>query len=197
MHRSVAACVHSRGQLSGQRLMMMEAHWLVHDSWPQTWFPNANRSRDNQTKAEMSRIARKVAKAHAAPVRSASTRYRSDIAELKRTVADLQRQVALLSKQVARPRVADPKADGETKHRYRADSVAKLRTRLGLTAAQLATLIGVSQQTVYSWEQGARPRAAQIEALAQLRQIGKREAHARLDASAETATPKVRKAARK
>jgi hypothetical protein len=42
-------------------------------------------------------------------------------------------------------------------------------------------LLGVSGQSVYKWEHGeSRPRAKQLEAIAALRGIGKREAAARL-----------------
>jgi DNA-binding transcriptional regulator YiaG len=52
---------------------------------------------------------------------------------------------------------------------------------MGLSAAEFAALIGVSGQSVYKWEHGeARPRARQLEAIAALRGIGKREAAARL-----------------
>ena len=44
-------------------------------------------------------------------------------------------------------------------------------------------LLGVSAQTVYNWEaKKATPRAAQLEAIAALRGIGKREAQSRLAA---------------
>ena len=50
------------------------------------------------------------------------------------------------------------------------------------SAADFATLLGVSGQSVYKWEHGeARPRARQLEAIAALRGIGKREAAARLE----------------
>jgi DNA-binding transcriptional regulator YiaG len=51
-----------------------------------------------------------------------------------------------------------------------------------LSAADFATLLGVSGQSVYKWEHGeSRPRARQLEAIAAVRGIGKREAAARLD----------------
>jgi transcriptional regulator with XRE-family HTH domain len=57
-----------------------------------------------------------------------------------------------------------------------------LRKRLGLSAADLGLLLGVSALSVYKWEQGkARPRAKYLEAIADLRGIGKREAAVRLE----------------
>jgi transcriptional regulator with XRE-family HTH domain len=54
---------------------------------------------------------------------------------------------------------------------------------LGLSAAAVATLLGVSGQSIYKWEEGkTRPRASQLPAIAALRKMGKREANARLAA---------------
>ena len=65
--------------------------------------------------------------------------------------------------------------------RFSAKGFTKLRQRLGLSAAALGTLLGVTAQSVYKWEDGkARPRAAQLQAIAAVRKLGKREAAARL-----------------
>jgi len=56
------------------------------------------------------------------------------------------------------------------------------RQRLGLSAANYGKLIGVTGQTIYSWEQEtSRPRKHQFASIAALRHIGKREAQARLE----------------
>jgi transcriptional regulator with XRE-family HTH domain len=45
----------------------------------------------------------------------------------------------------------------------------------------MATLLGVSGQSIYKWEAGkARPRASQLPAIAKMREMGKREVAARL-----------------
>jgi len=55
------------------------------------------------------------------------------------------------------------------------------RGRLGLSAIEFGRLLGVSSQTIYNWEQETtRPRGEQLEKLAALRKIGKREAGERL-----------------
>jgi transcriptional regulator with XRE-family HTH domain len=49
------------------------------------------------------------------------------------------------------------------------DEMDGLRTRLGLTNAELATIIGVDQATAYRWRQGdSSPRAVYRSQLAQL-----------------------------
>ncbi len=65
--------------------------------------------------------------------------------------------------------------------RFSAKGFAKLRQRLGLSAAALGTLLGVTAQSIYKWEDGkSRPRATQLRAIAVVRKMGKREAAARL-----------------
>lgn len=48
----------------------------------------------------------------------------------------------------------------------------------GFSATDYALLVGVHPITVYSWEQGkTKPRKEQLAALADVRKLGKREAH--------------------
>ena len=52
---------------------------------------------------------------------------------------------------------------------------------MGLSAADYATLVGVSAQTIYGWEQGkSKPRVQQLAALLAVRDLGMREAQKRL-----------------
>lgn len=135
-----------------------------------------------QLKAEISRIARKEIRAETQGFKKASAQYRSDIAALKRRVASLEKSLAKLSKgnPGARSKVDDTEASAL---RFRADGFASLRKKLGLSAAEMAALLGVSAQSVYHWEAGkSRPRASQLSAIAAVRQLGKREAAARLAA---------------
>jgi DNA-binding XRE family transcriptional regulator len=139
-------------------------------------------------KGEISRIARKETKQQVNPLRSATTRHRSEIAELKRQLATVQKELARISKQAARATPAQEPGGTEGQYRYREGTVAGLRKRLGLTAVEFGVLMGVTQQTVYNWEGGARPRHAQLATLAELRKIGKREARIRVDAAGAKAT---------
>ena len=64
----------------------------------------------------------------------------------------------------------------------RAGGLASHRKRLGLSAADFGKLLGVSGQSIYKWEPGeVKPRRAQLEAIAAIRTLGKREALARLE----------------
>ncbi len=133
-------------------------------------------------KDEIARIARKEARAQTAEFKKASAQYRSHIAALRRRIDELERQLKRANKAAARDGAA-PAEDEEqgTSRRFSATRLAAQRRKLGLSAADFAALIGVSGQSVYKWEHGeARPRARQLEAIAALRGIGKREAAARL-----------------
>jgi len=132
-------------------------------------------------KEEIVRLARKEVRGETEALKKASAQYRSDLAGLKRRLAALEKQVVRLEKKTlgsAGPASADAAA---TPVRFSAKGLAKQRQRLGLTAAEAGTLLGVSAQTVYNWETGkSRPRSAQLPAIAALRRLGKRQAKAQL-----------------
>jgi DNA-binding transcriptional regulator YiaG len=133
-------------------------------------------------KDEISRIARKEIRSETAVVKKASAQYRKDIAELKRQVSSLHGKVSVLEKRVlqdVQPQVAE--ADAK-KFRFTAKGLLAQRKRLGLSAESFAKLVGVSGLTIYSWEKGStRPRKTQLPVLASIRQMGKKEVHARLE----------------
>ncbi len=133
-----------------------------------------------QLRSEISRIARKEVRAQTQAFKKASAHYRSDIAALKRQVASLESALKRLDKDRQRTKkTAEEPAQQSV--RFRADGFATLRKKLGLSAAEMARLLGVSAQSVYHWESGkSRPRAGQLAAIVQVRQLGKREAAARL-----------------
>lgn len=130
-------------------------------------------------KTEISRIARKEIRAETETLKKASAQYRSDIATLKRRLAEQDRLIARLRN--SRPAVAPDKAEEGSQLRFRADGFASLRKKLGLSAAGMGTLLGVSQQTIYHWEKGqSKPRASQLKVIAEVRKLGKRGAAVRL-----------------
>ncbi len=137
----------------------------------------------NALKAEIARVARKELKDELLALRKATTGHRSEIASLKRELKTLRSQLkantrvvkAVMPAQVAQEPVAGRKI------RFSAESFAAQRARLGLSQAQMAQLLGVSGLSVYKWESGkVQPRAAQLERIAAIRGLGKREAAARL-----------------
>ena len=100
---------------------------------------------------------------------------------MKRRVSDLQRKITPLEKQV-RKNVPAQAAEPEVEHvRFTAKGLRSQRKRLGLSAASYGKLVGVTGQTIYSWEQEtSRPRKQQVTRIASIRQLGKREALTRL-----------------
>jgi DNA-binding XRE family transcriptional regulator len=135
-------------------------------------------------KTEITRLARKEVRAEIQAIQKASTRYRSEIAALKRQIKEQQRLILKQVKSSGRSKATVAAAEGDDdgpKLRFRAGGFATLRSKLGLSAAEMGKLIGVTQQTVYHWEKGqARPRASQLQSIAAVRKLGKRGAAAKL-----------------
>ncbi|WP_418120610.1 helix-turn-helix domain-containing protein [Variovorax sp. 350MFTsu5.1] len=135
-------------------------------------------------KEEIARVARKEVRVEIETLKKQSVQHRSAIAALRREIAALQKAVRQLSKLDSRKMStaeATPSDEGGPRRRFSASRVAAHRAKLGLSAADYGTLVGVSGQTIYHWEQGkARPRAAQLENLAAVRSLGRPEIAERL-----------------
>lgn len=135
-------------------------------------------------KEEVTRLARKELRAETEGLKKASAQYRSDIAALKRRITDLEKQLARLEKLNGAVTAAKVAAAPAGPVRFSPKGLSAQRTRLGISAAEMGALLGVSGQTIYNWEAGTtRPRDGQIAAIAALRKMGKREAGAKLSAS--------------
>jgi DNA-binding transcriptional regulator YiaG len=132
-------------------------------------------------KGEITRLARKEIRTQLSALRKTTTKQRQDIAVLRRQLADQQRVIATLRRSTGKvPTATDTEP---TTARFSAKGLKSLRARLGLSAADLGKLIGVTGQSVYNWEMGkTTPRPSQKAAIAGLRSLGKREALGRLEA---------------
>ncbi|MGH8444352.1 MAG: helix-turn-helix transcriptional regulator [Solimonas sp.] len=123
-----------------------------------------------------------------AQLQKASASHRRQIAALKKQLTAQERELAKLRRSAGKAPAAEQPAEGR-KVRYVAKGLKPLRTRLGISARDFGLLVGVTEQAVYNWEaRKATPRAAQIEKIAALRGIGKKEARARLEQLAAEAT---------
>ena len=136
-------------------------------------------------KVEISRLARKEMRREIGPLRKTAAGYRREIAQLKRALASLDRRM----KQIAKSR---PSNEVAVEHgrpiRFVAKGLVSLRKRLGLSADELARLLGVSMQSIYNWEhKKATPRKEQVTAIAALRGLGKKEARDRLAGQSQRA----------
>ena len=153
-------------------------------------------------KEEIQRLARKEIKAQTGTTKQAVAQYRRDIAKLKRQLNEQEKKINFLQKQEQKRQNQPATTDEPTEDvRFSARSVKAQRTRLDLSAKNYGKLVGVSQLTIYNWEQGqTRPQKAQLASLIAVRGIGKREASAklqRLKAEDGKAARKPRKKARK
>lgn len=146
-------------------------------------------------KTEIEQVAHKALRDQAAQFRKVTASCHREVVALQRRVNALEK---LLERQRGAPSGAAPArgrsaprpkalialAPGEQEAhplRFSAKGFAKLRQRLGLSAASMGMLLGVTAQSVYKWEDGkARPRASQLQAIAAARKLGKREAAAKL-----------------
>ncbi|MES2191323.1 MAG: helix-turn-helix domain-containing protein [Pseudomonadota bacterium] len=128
-------------------------------------------------KSEISRVARKEVRAEVSALKKASSKYRSDIAELKRCIVQLDRLVGQLSRG-SRKKVAEvPDGAMTTATRYSAKNLAALRKKLDLSAADFGLLLGVSGASIYLWEQDkTRPRPRNMPAIVALRKMSRKEA---------------------
>ncbi len=133
-------------------------------------------------KEEISRLSRKEIRSNTEHLKKSSAKHRSEIAALKRQVSVLERQVAHLVKVIAKqePEVED--AAPKRKSQFSSERFKALRHKLGISAQDAGTLLGVSPQTVYNWETGkTRPRDTQLEQVVALTRMGKRQVSKLLD----------------
>ncbi len=130
-------------------------------------------------KDEITRLARKELKRETGNLKKASAQYRSEIAALKRRAATLEQQLSHFQKAAAKTAGVEVQPAAGKKARFTAKGFKSLRQRLGLTAEAAGTLLGVSAQTIYSWEAGSTsPREQQFSRIVMLRGMGKREVSA-------------------
>lgn len=142
----------------------------------------------NQLKSEISRVARKEIRAETQALKKALTQHRSEIAALKRRIAGLESLIKKVGKGVGRVRPVERTAEaGRTALRFRVAGFASLRKKLGISAADMGRLLGVSSQSVYHWETGkTKPRPSQLAAIAAVRKMGKRAVAEKLGQSTES-----------
>jgi DNA-binding transcriptional regulator YiaG len=135
-------------------------------------------------KSEISRISRKELRTETATLKKAVVAQRHEIAAMKRRMEAMEKQLKATTMQTAKVSKAVAPAEDEpsSQLRFSASRFAAQRQKLGLSAADMARVLGVSALSVYKWEQGKnRPRAAQLATIAKARTLGKKEARALLE----------------
>ena len=133
-----------------------------------------------QLKDEITRVASRKVRESVSALKKNLAQQKVDNGALKKRLSTLETTLNQLSKSTDGLTSKQTKPVAQ-KPRFRASGFATLRKKLGINAAQTASLLGVSDQSIYKWEQGrTRPRAVQLGAIVQLRKMGKRAVHKRL-----------------
>jgi DNA-binding transcriptional regulator YiaG len=136
-------------------------------------------------RAEIIRISRREARIATSGVRDAKIRLIKTVADLKRKIAKLQGEnkwlVAAEKKRLAqKPQIAP---EASRKARLTSKGIRRLRTKLGLSQANFAKLLGASTQTVHMWETKKGPlrlRGNTLASVLSTRDMGAREAKRRI-----------------
>jgi DNA-binding transcriptional regulator YiaG len=141
-------------------------------------------------KAEISRVSRKEAKSAVDSIAKANTALKKIVADLNRRIAALEKENKRLLAGIRKDKIGIPVRPSEEtkKTRLTSKGIRSLRSRLGLSQAGLAKLVGVTTHAVYLWEtkEGAlNLRDKTRQALVSIKGLGAREAKEKL-AESET-----------
>lgn len=130
-------------------------------------------------KSEIARVARKEIRAETGALAKTNAEQRKQIAAMRRQLGELQRAI----KQLQRGQKSSAATRGSAQEeagpamRWRPEGFAQHRKRLGISAEQMARLVGCSALSIYKWESGkVRPRQAQLDAIARVRKLSKTKA---------------------
>ena len=153
---------------------------------------------------EIRRLAKKEIRAALAPVLAANAALKKRVAEQEKRIKSLEARAVPAPVQAAAPAQAKAEDAKEKQVRLTPERIRKIRTKLAISQAQFAKILGVNTQSVNFWENGkTTPRALLKKTMAAIRDMGKREI-AKLFAEkgivvkkAEKAVRSARKAGRK
>lgn len=132
-------------------------------------------------KDEIARLARKEVKVQTLALSKTSAKFRKEIADLKKINNDLQKRIAVLERINSTKLPQKAISDDTDKFRFVPKGFKTMRTKLGLSAAEIGLILDVSPLSVYNWEHGkSKPTRKNIPKIIELRGMGKKEAKARL-----------------
>lgn len=156
----------------------------------------------NALKEEIQRLARKEARSLTSALRKDGARLKRVAADLKRRVSKLERNNRRLVAEAERRRKEAMQVTGDEVEsaRITAKMVKGIRTKLNLSQAELAKLLGVNSQTVYQWEhKGGRLtfRGNAKAAIVAVRKLDRAEAQERLAALKEKKPQKPKSKAKR
>lgn len=137
-------------------------------------------------RSEVSRLAKKEAKALVGPVAKDLIKAKKVISAQRKELAELQRSLNALAKVVKTQAAAlEPAGAGVIEsalgQKWRKDTVRSTRRKLKITQTEMATLLGVSIGSVTGWETGrTEPREGMKQAVFALRELTPESASAEL-----------------
>ena len=133
-------------------------------------------------KQEITRLARKEVAATARQQSKQIQSLKATTRNLRDQVVTLEKTVSRLSREISRASQSQAEAAPDRVIRISPKSIKSHRRRLKLSQAQMAKLLGVSTASVGFWESGrASPRGKNRQAIAELRQMGARDAKVLLE----------------
>ena len=125
------------------------------------------------------RVSKKAIRTEVDALRTQLTQQRKQIAQLKKEIAEQRK----LIREAGRSKRESSRTEASVRSRpprFSAALVKQRRTKLGLSQADFAKLLGVSSLTVYNIEKGGKPRQKTLAAFGATAALGKRAAQVRL-----------------
>ena len=137
-------------------------------------------------KSEIARISRKEVNSAIGEIRKSNVMLKKIVAELKKRIVLLEKENKRLAADTRKRQPEHPEKHHREvgKARLTSKGVRSLRSRLGLTQADFAKLLGTTTHSVHLWEKKEgllRLRDKTREALLSIRRLGAREARTKLD----------------
>lgn len=129
-------------------------------------------------RAEIKRVATRIAREEVAVLRKAVAGHRHEIAKLKRKNLELERALRSLGRSETRKDGKTAQGDHESGSRVRFSPawLKALRKRFGISAEDFGKLIGMSGQSIYNLEQGKYPAKKDVAVrIASLRGLSKKQ----------------------
>jgi DNA-binding transcriptional regulator YiaG len=141
-------------------------------------------------KAEIARISRKEVKTAIGDIGKSQTNLKKILADLKKRVASLERENKRLTKEASKQKApsVEKLPEQQEKARFTSKGIHSLRSRLGLTQAEFAKLVGATTHSVYLWEKKEGPlklRDKTKAAILSIRGLGAKEAKEKLEVAGE------------
>jgi DNA-binding transcriptional regulator YiaG len=137
-------------------------------------------------KDEIARISRKEIKNAIGNLGKSQTNLRKIIADLKKRIVSLESENRRLTKEASKQKApsVEKLPEQQEKARFTSKGIHNLRSRLHLTQAEFAKLVGATTHAVYLWENKEGPlklRDKTKAALLSIKGLGAREAKEKLD----------------